>query len=346
MSNRRVMNVPRNMTVRMAAQGAWNMFRRKPLTVSFEVTHACTANCWHCNWGGPIKETRLDPEGYARIWRTMRSPVVNVSGGEPLARGDLDDILRALTRPGKLPWVVVVSNASQLTPERFLRLKRAGMHQLSLSIDFPDSRHDEFRRIPGLFERMDKIVPECVRIGDESDISLNCCITAWNYKSLADVVRLADRWGVMVNFSAYSLLRVDEAGGLPQANGSKEGLKQAIQEVVDLKNRGSSVYTSEGALWKYYDFMCSGHTPGCRAGERFLVVNPDGRLTPCAMVMAYFDDQVSMRDEFTCKNECGACYISTRANAEKTAGELIAGNLEVLGQLLPWRWPMFQSNGG
>ena len=89
------------MTVRMAAQGAWNMLRKRPLTVSFEVTHACTANCWHCNWGGPIKESRLEPEGYAKIWRTMRSPVVNVSGGEPLARGDLDEILKALGPAGE-----------------------------------------------------------------------------------------------------------------------------------------------------------------------------------------------------------------------------------------------------
>lgn len=313
------------------------MLRRKPLTVSFEVTHSCTANCWHCNWGGPIKESRLEPEGYARIWRTMRSPVVNVSGGEPLARGDLDDIVRALVTPGGLPWVVVVSNASQLTPERFLRLKRAGMHQLSISIDFPDDRHNTFRRIPGLFQHMNEVVPECARIGDGSDVSLNCCITAWNYSSLPDVVRLADRWGVMVNFSAYSMLRVDEAGGLPQRNGNREALKQVLDEVIDLKRRGSGVYTSEDALWKFYDFLCSGNIPGCRAGERFLVVNPDGRLTPCAMVMAYFDDQPSMLREFSCRNECGACYISTRANAEKTPRQLLEGNLDTLKNLLPWR---------
>ena len=331
------MNVPKTMSVRMLAQGAWNAYHKKPLTVSFEVTHACTANCWHCNWGGPIKETRLDPEGYARIWRTMRSPVVNVSGGEPLARGDLDDILRALANPGKLPWVVVVSNASQLTPDRFLRLKRAGMHQLSLSIDFPDKRHDEFRRIPGLFDRMARVVPECVKIGDESDVSLNCCITSWNYGSLPDIVRLADRWGVMLNFSAYSILRVDEAAGLPQQNGSKEDLKAAIDEVIDLKKRGSGVYTSEDALWKFYDFLCSGYTAGCRAGERFLVVNPDGRLTPCAMVMAYFDDQPSMMREFTSRNECGACYISTRAHSEKSPLKMIGAHVDTLKQMLPWK---------
>lgn len=331
------MNVPKGMAMRMLARGAWNMLRKKPLTVSFEVTHSCTANCWHCNWGGPIKESRLEPEGYARIWRTMRSPVVNVSGGEPLARGDLDDIVRALATPGRLPWVVVVSNASQLTPERFLRLKRAGMHQLSISIDFPDDRHDTFRRIPGLFQHMNEVVPECARIGDGSDVSLNCCITAWNYSSLPDIVRLADRWGVMVNFSAYSVLRVDEAGGLPQHNGSKEGLKKTLEEVIDLKRRGSGVYTSADALWKFYDFLCSGNIPGCRAGERFLVVNPDGRLTPCAMVMAYFDDQPSMMREFTCKNACGACYISTRANAEKTAGQLLSANVDTLTRMLPWK---------
>jgi MoaA/NifB/PqqE/SkfB family radical SAM enzyme len=168
----------------------------------------------------------------------------------------------------------------EVTPERFLRLKRAGMHQLSLSIDFPDKRHDEFRRIPGLFERMDQVVPECVKIGDEGDVSINCCITAWNYPSLPDVVRLADRWGVQVNFSSYSPLRVDEPGGLAQQNGTKEGLRKAIEEVIDLKKRGSAVYTSEEALWKFYDFLCSGHTGGCRAGERFLVVNPDARLAP------------------------------------------------------------------
>jgi MoaA/NifB/PqqE/SkfB family radical SAM enzyme len=324
------------MALRMAGAGIRNMLRKQPLTVSFEVTHACTANCWHCNWGGPIKETRLDPAGYAKIWRTMRSPVVNISGGEPLARGDLDDIVRAVANPGRLPWVVVVTNASQLTPDRFLRLKRAGMHQLSVSIDFPDDRHSQFRRIPGLFEHMDEVIPECARIGDIEDVTLNCCITAWNYKDLADMVLLAERWGTMINFSAYSMLRVDEPGGLVQQNGSKEGLRQAIEEVIDLKRQGKPVFTSEKSLRRYYEFLCKGHIGGCMAGERFLVVNPDGRLTPCAMVMAYFDDQPTMKRQFTCNNTCGACYISTRAAAEKRIGEMWADNWRPLLQALAW----------
>lgn len=332
------MNVDGGIGLRIAAQGAWNMMRNKPLSLSFEVTHSCTANCWHCNWGGAIKETRLDPEGYARLWRTMRAPIVNVSGGEPLARGDLDQVVRALANPGKLPWVVVVTNASQLSGDRFLRLKEAGMHQLSVSIDFPDDRHSTFRRIPGLFDRMDRVIPECARLGEPGDVSLNCCITSWNFRDLPAIVELAERWGVSVNFSAYSQLRVEEPEGLVKKNGSKEELRGIIEHLIELKRLGKPVYTSESAFWSYYKFLCEGHIGGCMAGSRFLVVNPDGRLTPCAMVMAYFDDQKTMHKEFTCKNTCGACYISTRANAEKTAADFIRSNRDSLARMLPWNW--------
>jgi MoaA/NifB/PqqE/SkfB family radical SAM enzyme len=334
------MNVSGRMALRMLAKGIGNRVRKLPLSISFEVTHACTANCWHCNWGGPIKETRRTPAEYAAICRDLQPVVVNVSGGEPMARGDLDDIVRALAVPGGLPWLVVVSNASQLSPERFLRLKRAGMHQLSLSIDFPDDRHSEFRRIPGLFAHMAETVPRCVAIGDEDDISLNCCITAWNYRAVPDIVRLAARWGVSINFSVYTPLRMDDPNGLVKHNPSASAaeLQDKIAEVIALRREGYPVYTSERVLWKFYRFMIEGRAPGCSAGYRFVVINPDGRLTPCAMVMAYFDDHRAMQREFSRHNTCEACFISTRANCEKTLRESLADNVDTLRLMLPWNW--------
>lgn len=324
------------MTAKMTVRGLWNMLRKRPLTVSFEVTHVCTANCGHCNWGGAVKETRRTPAEYAAIARGLKSPIVNISGGEPMARGDLDEIVRAIATPGGLPWIVVVSNCSQLSVERFQRLKAAGMHQLSASIDFPDDRHSTFRRIPGLFERMNEAIPQCVAVGDPDDITLNCCITAWNYEALPDIVRLADRWGVKLNFSVYSKLRMDDPSGLVvhNRNGNRDALRQAIDEVIELRERGYPVYTTPDTLLQFYEFLLSGYRGGCRAGERFLVVNPDGRMTPCAMVMAYYDDQQSMFDDFTQRNTCGQCFISTRANAEKTLGELIDANVSYLARAL------------
>ena len=330
------MNISKPMMLKMLARGVWNSWRKYPLTVSFEITHACTANCWHCNLGGPIKETRLEPEEYAAICRELNPVVSHLSGGEPLVRSDVYEILRAMANPGGLPLMVVVSNASQLTPERFLKLKRAGMHQLSLSIDFPDDRHSDFRRIPGLFDRMNEVVPECTRIGDEDDVSLNCCITAWNFRDLPGLVALAERWGVSINFSAYSAMRTDEAEGLVENTALNAELKRSIETVIDLKHAGKPVYTGEGALWKYYEFLTTGYKAGCQAGKRFLVINPDGRLTPCAAVMAYYDDHRTMRREFSSNNTCGACYISTRASAEKSVSEMLMDHKDYLKRLLPW----------
>jgi MoaA/NifB/PqqE/SkfB family radical SAM enzyme len=91
-------------------------------------------------------------------------------------------------------------------------------------------------------------------------------------------------------------------------------------------------------MWKYYRFLTEGGIGGCQAGRRFLVINPDGRLTPCAMVMAYFDEQKDMLENFTKQNTCEACYISTRANTEKTFREFLEDNGPIFKRMLtPWR---------
>jgi MoaA/NifB/PqqE/SkfB family radical SAM enzyme len=150
-------------------------------------------------------------------------------------------------------------------------------------------------------------------------------------------VRVAARWGVSVNFSAYTPLRMDDPSGLVKHNGSAAELKEKVSEVIELKRGGYPVYTSERVLWKFADFLLEGRAPGCQAGYRFLVVNPDGRLTPCAMVMAYFNDIRTMQREFSRANTCEACFISTRANTEKTLKDALADNMDTLARLLPWR---------
>jgi len=168
-------------------------------------------------------------------------------------------------------------------------------------------------------------------------VLLNVCITAWNYRDIPDIVKLADEWGLPVNFSVYTHLRVQDRDGLVQGDDLGD-LAEKIQEVIDLQKEGYPVYTSPRVMWKYHRFLTEGGIEGCQAGERFLVINPDGRLTPCAMVMAYFDSQEEMYQEFTKQNSCTQCYISTRANTEKTFGEFLQDNGPILKRmLLPWK---------
>jgi MoaA/NifB/PqqE/SkfB family radical SAM enzyme len=317
--------------LRMIARGYRNLHQKKPLSVSFEVTHSCTANCWHCNLGGQIKEERLPPAGYAEICRELRPVVAHVSGGEPLARNDVFEIVRALAGVPGLPWLVVVSNGSLLTPEKFHRLKEAGMHQLSLSLDFPDERLDEFRRIPGLFHRLDRLVPELANRFERDDILINVCITSWNFRDVPDIVRLAESWGVGVNFSAFSHLRVEDRAGLVSPE-SKEEFREKMEEVIRLRGEGYPVYNVPRVLWNYFRFLTGEPIPGCTAGERFLVVNPDGRLTPCAHVLAFFDSQEEMYEHFTKQNTCEECYIATRSATEPTVRQFLQDNAWVFSR--------------
>ena len=66
----------------------------------------------------------------------MRDDLV---GDRPQHQGRLDG----------LPYTILVSNWSLMTEERYLELREAGVDQFSVSLDFPDERHDDFRGYPG-----------------------------------------------------------------------------------------------------------------------------------------------------------------------------------------------------
>jgi MoaA/NifB/PqqE/SkfB family radical SAM enzyme len=323
------MNITGRLALKMLYRGIRNKFEQRPLSVSFEITHYCTANCWPCNWGGPVKgEKRLQAEDYAAICRELRPAVSHISGGEPLARRDVYDIARAMSNPGNLPWMILVSNAAVLNVDKYEKLRQAGINQFSISLDFPDDRHSEFRRIPGLFDKMNRVIPQITQLGND-DLSLNVCITAWNYRELAAMVKLAKRWNTKINFSVYTPLRLSDSRGLPKEDRLRD-VRESFQQVVDLKKAGYPVYSSERVMWKYFQFFTDRGIPGCQAGRRFLVINPDGTLVPCAMVWAKFSSQRDMLREFTAHNTCDMCYISTRANTEKTLGDFLSDNWEML----------------
>jgi MoaA/NifB/PqqE/SkfB family radical SAM enzyme len=323
------MNITGRLALKMLARGLRNKWAEKPISVSFEITHYCTANCWHCNWGGPVKnESRLQAEDYAAICEELRPVVSHLSGGEPLARTDVYDIARAMAVPGDLPWMILVSNAAALNADKYWKLREAGINQFSISLDFPDERHSEFRRIPGLFDKMSRVIPEITALGN-GDLSLNSCITAWNYKDLPEMVELAKKWNSSINFSVYSTLRINDENGIPREDQLKD-VREVFQKVVDMKKAGYPVYSSERVMWKYFQFFTDRGIPGCEAGRRFLVINPDGALTPCAMVWAKYNSQRDMLREFTANNTCEQCYISTRANTEKTFADFVADNWGML----------------
>ena len=318
--------VPPLLAARIALHTAKNLYLKRPLCIALEVTHNCTANCRHCDKGPKVEDNPVGAQEYRRICRLLSPSLIQIAGGEPLKRADLAEIVTALHRPNRWPFLVLITNASLLTVEKYLELREAGIRQFSISLDFPDERHDDFRRVPGLYRRLGVLIPRLLSYGN-GDVVINTCITRTNYPYLLDIARKVGEWGAKLNFSAYTDLRTHD----PSFNLSHPEDTTRLATIIDeMFSNGlySSVMTSRKVLQRYCKFYERLRMPNCRTGYRFLIVNPDGRLTPCAMFIdRRFNTRQELIEQYVRSNECDGCYISMRANTEKSAWELLTDNL-------------------
>jgi hypothetical protein len=254
--------------VRLGTRSLWNRAKGWPICVSFEVTHSCIADCVHCDKGGLKREPRrLTPRDYGRFSRELKPGVIQLSGGEPLLRDDLEDIVREVKRPGGLPMTACVTNSWLLTEERYLSLHRAGVSLFSISLDFPDDRHDDFRRIPGLFAKMNELIPYLVHEYGRKDIVLNAALTHANFPDIPGLVAKAEEWGTQISFSAYSCLRTGDTSLCINEPGDLALLRSHIDYLEKYEPR-TTVLNSDHILEQTYRFFAEGGICGTAPVEK------------------------------------------------------------------------------
>jgi len=99
-----------------------------------------------------------------------------------------------------------------------------------------------------------------------------------------------------------------------------EELKAVVEEIIGFKRAHGNVLTSDWVLQRMVQFFGNEGSLGrCRAGERRVVVNPDGTLSPCGLLVRDYRRHAALKRDFTAHNECAACYTSTRGNSERPA---------------------------
>ncbi|MFC1562984.1 radical SAM protein [candidate division KSB1 bacterium] len=318
---------------RIALRALRNYATNKPLVISFEVTHSCTCNCLHCDRGGIIEENnRLAPEDYSELVSSLNPPVVQVSGGEPLLREDVVDIVKAIKKPYKIfPYIIFVSNGSLMNREKYIELKEAGVDRFSFSLDFPNEKHDDFRRYPGLYAHLEKTIPELAELGN-NDIAVNSAITRSNLPYLTELRDKAVEWGVCISYSAYGVLRTGDKDYFIYSEEEIKILEEKIKELIRIKKEKGGILNSEYNLKKTYEFFRDGQISGCKAGRRFFCVRPSGNLVPCSMKphSREFSNHEEISAEFSSNNNCGNCYVSIRAYSSKPLRVLIKDSLSYL----------------
>ncbi len=130
----------------------------RPFLVLFELTRACDLACAHCRadahaGADPGELSTGEVLGVLDDLASLGAPrpIVVLTGGDPLQREDLDQLVAHGARGG-LTIAVSPAGTPRATAERLARLRRAGASTVSLSLDGASAeRHDAFRRVPGSF---------------------------------------------------------------------------------------------------------------------------------------------------------------------------------------------------
>jgi MoaA/NifB/PqqE/SkfB family radical SAM enzyme len=325
----RLRKVPLVESLRIIGRGSLNWLAERPIVVSFEVTDACTCWCKHCDHGGPKDESRnLKPAGYQRYMDALRPCVVQVSGGEPLMREDVVEIVRTIKGGKRPPYTILVSNWSLMTEEKYLALRAAGIDQFSVSLDFPDQRHDDFRVYPGLYRHLEDLIPRLAKLGHD-DIVLNSCITSENVGEISAIADKAREWGVNLCYSAYSARRTGCRDYFLETPGQLAQLNQHLDRVEARRDDSNWIVNAPSTLDATRRYFANKGTPGCKAGLRFLVVTADGALQPCSMQFHRYrlEDRARMIAEFTRNNQCDECYVSIRSYLDKRFPQLLRENV-------------------
>ena len=169
-------------------------FDQAPMLVIWEVTQACDLACVHCRASAQSERSpaELSTEQGYRLLDEIRSfgePLMVFTGGDPLKRPDLYELIRYSVKIG-LRTNVTPSATPLLTAEAIEHFQAAGIARMAISLDGPDATtHDEFRGIPGTFDRAMFALRHARDIG--LDTQLQTTVTRRNMARLAEVAEIA-----------------------------------------------------------------------------------------------------------------------------------------------------------
>lgn len=131
---------------------------RRPLVVIWETTQSCDLACFHCRASAqprrhPLELNTLEAEKLIRDVADLNPPIFILTGGDPLKRPDIFDLVRYAASQGLHP-AMTPSATPLLTNTAIEELKKAGLSRLAVSLDgsVPEL-HDKFRGVSGSYAR-------------------------------------------------------------------------------------------------------------------------------------------------------------------------------------------------
>lgn len=251
-----------------------------PLSLLAELTYRCPLACPYCS--NPLQLSRYRNELDTATWKRVLAEAaalgivqVHFSGGEPMLRHDLPDLLEEARR---LDLYCHLSTGATLADEAALeRLRSAGLDALQISLQ--DSRSDENDWLAGTpcFEKKRRAVLAAKRL--EFPVTLNVVLHRHNLDRLVELIDLACEWQVdklelaHTQYTGWAFRNRDALLPTPSQ------LEQAVAVVAAARSRLNEGPSIVHVLPDYFQDFPKACLNGW--GRVFLTVAPDGVVLPC-----------------------------------------------------------------
>ncbi len=168
---------------------------KKPFIIFWELTRACLLACKHCRAKAQTKrhpDELSTRECYGVVEQILDFkkpyPLVIITGGDPLMRDDLFDIIDFMTSNG-LRVAIAFSGTKLATKDKLEKMRSLGVSRIAISIDGsnPDI-HDYFRGKTGTFEKSLEIIKDARDV--DLPVQINTTVTNYNIPDLPNIMKL------------------------------------------------------------------------------------------------------------------------------------------------------------
>lgn len=334
--------------------GSMMDFSQSPLLVIWEVTQACDLACVHCRASArPGRDPgELSTEEGFRLLEQVKafgevrpfgSPLFVFTGGDPLKRPDLYELIRHSVSIG-LRTNVTPSGTPLLTPAAIDRFKAEGVARMAISLDGADpGTHDDFRQVNGSFDRSFAALEHARSIGLETQI--NTTVTRRNMGQLDRIADLVARAGSRM-WSLFFLIVTGRA--MENDDLSAAEYEEVFGTLYSLSKRVPfEMKTTEALHYRRYlaqhckDDGLAFRSAGVSDGRGFVFVSHTGEVYPSgflevssgnvrnrSLVDLYRNADLFrvLRDSRQREGRCGACEYVHVCGGSRSRAWALTGN--------------------
>ena len=189
---------------------------KKPILkdLFLEVTLRCNAKCEHCgsNCGYEQPHEEISANYLKKTLKDIADKykaseiIINVTGGEPLLRKDLFEIMDYASKLG-FRWGMT-SNGMLINDEILQKMNDTNMETISISLDGLKDTHEHFRKVPNSYEKIIENIKKLQKVPSIKVVQVTTVVNKKNINELDKLYNLMKK----LNIISWRVLNVDPIG--------------------------------------------------------------------------------------------------------------------------------------